>query len=103
MTTASAPEPVPFTTADQYVGDRIALEMRRRRLTQIETADALGMGQSSLSKKLNGDRGWSLDELLTASRYFSVPLDEMMPGVEYQPRSRMRSVDGGPESGDTER
>lgn len=92
MTTASAPEPAPYTSADQYVGDRLFMEIRRRRLTQTEAAAALGMGQSSLNKKLNGDHKWSLDELLSASRYFSIPVAELLPGDDYEPRSRMRAV-----------
>jgi len=102
MTTAHrAPEPVPYASADDYIGERVSLEMRRRRMSQLETAPMLGMSQSNLSKKLAGQRGWSADEILVVSRFFGLTLEELMPGSDYVPQawaneeSPLRTAPGG--------
>lgn len=39
-----------------------------RRMKQADLAEALGLQQSALSKRLRGERGWSVSELLTVAR-----------------------------------
>ncbi len=47
------------------VGRRIHQVMWDRQITQKELAPRIGMAQNTLSSKVRGKRGWSLDELLT--------------------------------------
>ncbi|ERG63487.1 hypothetical protein L332_03330 [Agrococcus pavilionensis RW1] len=53
---------------DVLVGQRVHQLMWSRRISQTDFAPRLGFQQSSLSKKLRGTRGWSLDETAAAAR-----------------------------------
>lgn len=48
---------------DKIVGRRVHQIMWEQRLTQTALAKQIGLDQSSLGKRLRGDRGWSLDEV----------------------------------------
>lgn len=71
--------------ADEIVGERVHVLMRRRGMAQLELADTLGINQSALSKKLYGRRSWSLDELLAVARELNVEVTELLPGNDYAP------------------
>lgn len=49
--------------------------MWRAKITQTALAPELGIGQTALSHKLRGKRGWSADDLVTVSRHFGVSID----------------------------
>lgn len=84
MTTneAAASEPL---TAQEFISEQVIVRMHRARLSQVELAPLLRMGQSSLSKRINNERSWTVDDLITLSRLFKVPLDALVPGPEYEP------------------
>ena len=52
---------------DIAAGRRVHLLMWDRRITQVELGRSVGMDQSSLGKRLRGERGWSLDQLATVA------------------------------------
>ena len=45
-----------------------------RRMKQAELAEALGLEQSALSKRLRGERGWSVSEVLIAARHLGTTI-----------------------------
>jgi transcriptional regulator with XRE-family HTH domain len=67
---------------DATVGRRIHHLMWDRKMTQTRLASALGLTQPGLSKKIRGDRGWSLEDLLRAARALRVTPAELLEGIE---------------------
>ena len=65
-------------TADQIVGERFALVMFRKGISQTKLAPRLGMTQAALSNKLHGKRPWSLSELLTMASILDMPIEEVL-------------------------
>ena len=60
--TADAP-----LSGDQLAGRRVHMLMWDAKVSQRQLAPRLGMTQAALSKKVRGERGWSIDELLTVA------------------------------------
>ncbi len=48
------------------------------KLSQRKLAPQLGMTQANLSKKVRGERGWSIDDLLAVSRHFGVSVSYLV-------------------------
>ena len=65
-------------TVDQIVGERFAIVMFRKGLSQTKLAPRLGITQTALSKKLHGDRPWTLEELLTMASILDMPVEEIL-------------------------
>jgi len=66
-------QPIQAHDADSLCGERVTMVMFRRRLRQSDLAGVLGITQSALSRKLRGDRAWSLQELKVTAGALSVP------------------------------
>lgn len=64
--------------ADLIVREAVAAEVRalmgRHRVSQTGLASVLGMSQSAMSRRLNGEQPFDLDELVKVARYFGVTL-----------------------------
>ncbi|WP_425546742.1 helix-turn-helix domain-containing protein [Brevibacterium sanguinis] len=52
------------------------------KLSQRKLAPQLGMTQANLSKKVRGERGWSVDDLLAVSRFFDVSVSYLVGETE---------------------
>jgi len=65
-------------TVDQIVGERFALVMFRKGLSQTRLAPHLGITQTALSHKLHGKRPWSLTELLKMAALLDMPIEEVL-------------------------
>ena len=65
-------------TVDQIVGERFAIVMFRKGLSQTRLAPRLGITQTALSHKLHGKRPWSLTELLTMASILDLPVEEVL-------------------------
>lgn len=65
-------------TVDQIVGERFAIVMFRKGLSQTKLAPRLGITQTALSKKLHGERPWTLEELLTMASILDMPVEEVL-------------------------
>ena len=65
-------------SADAAVGRRVHMLMWDRQLTQTALAPRLGIEQSALSKKLRGQRGWSVDELLAVAAYLQTSVSYLV-------------------------
>ena len=45
----------------------------------MNLAQLLGLSRSTVTRKLRGDVGWSLQELLTVANFFQVELNDLVP------------------------
>lgn len=86
MTIANVNEPLRPTEA--LMGERVHNLIWRAKITQTAFARTLGLSQTALSRKLRGDRAFTLDEILAVSRELRVSLDYLFG----------RSDDMGPDS-----
>jgi transcriptional regulator with XRE-family HTH domain len=93
MTSEHAPAP---KSADAIVGEQVHHWMWRARVSQTELAKHLGISQTNVSRRLRGETGWTVDDLLICARVLSVPPGDLLPGADYVPSSRH------PEAGSTE-
>lgn len=68
---------------DMAVGERVHQLMWRAKISQTTFAPKLGLSQAGLSKKLRGERSWSLDEVVAVARIFEISLSDLLaePGA----------------------
>ena len=71
--------------ADQIIGERVHILMRRDKISQEQLGQALGIAQASTSKKLLGNRSWTADEIIATARFLGVPVSEILPDDNYAP------------------
>ena len=57
---------------DALIGERVHRLMWRNHVTQTALGPIMGVGQSAVSAKLRGRRGWSADDLVIVARHFGV-------------------------------
>ena len=74
------------------VAGAVRAEMARRGLRQADVAQLLGVSQGAVSRKVQGDVAFTVDELFTlADRWGLTPADLMPPEPPpFQPRRRTR-------------
>jgi len=65
-------------TADAIVGERFALVMFRKGLSQTKLAPRLGITQTALSNKLHGKRPWTLTELMTMAAILDMRIEDVL-------------------------
>lgn len=70
---------------NEVIGERIHRLIWRQRRSQTEVANALGIAQSALSRKLRGDRGWDVNELYALAEILGVGITDLIPN-ERKPR-----------------
>lgn len=78
------------------LGERIHNIMWRRGLTQLSLADALGLDQSTLSKKLRGKRRWYADEIAIVASTLGVSAGDLygeVPPPTFSPPSATANLD----------
>lgn len=66
-------------TTDQFIGERVHQVMWRLKLKQTRVAPQMGITQTALSRKIHGERSWSLDELALISTILGVPVANLVP------------------------
>lgn len=66
---------------DEQVGERVHAAMWRQRRQQIEVAPAVGMNQSTLSRKIRGQRPWSVEEIYRIAEELGVDPTELLPEI----------------------
>ena len=70
---------------NQRVGMNVRIAMMMRNVTQAQLGSALGLTQSSTSRKLNGQTQWTPDELEAAAVLLRVTIDRLfveLPGLD---------------------
>lgn len=69
-----------MTTA-QAIGEAVHSRIWRKKISQRALATELGITQSTLSRKLHGERPWTLDEVIIASRFLGVAPSTLLADV----------------------
>lgn len=73
---------------DQAIGESVHTLMWRQGITQTAMADALGLDQSALSRKLRGGRPWRASEVFAAAALLGVAPGSLYPLTEGQVAQR---------------
>lgn len=60
---------------EALMGERVHNLLWRAKITQTAFAQTLGLSQTALSRKLHGDRAFTLDEILMVSGKMNVSLE----------------------------
>ena len=66
-------------TADAAVGITVNQHLFARRLRATDLATLLNLSRSTVTRKLHGQVGWSLQELLTLADFFRIHISDLMP------------------------
>lgn len=69
-------------TPDRYIGQRVDIVRRARKMQQRDLALAAGINRGSLSRKINGLQPWSFSEVVATANALGVSVAELTEGVE---------------------
>lgn len=75
----------PLSGLRQAVAERVRVEMARRRMSQRVLADATGLSQSYIGRRLTGAMPFTTDDLALISASFGVPVTELLPATYTAP------------------
>jgi transcriptional regulator with XRE-family HTH domain len=89
----------PRRNASAGVVEEIRALMGRRRVSQKQLGEALGLAQPTMSKRMNGKIPFDLDELDAIAEFFDVPITDLFgrpieretPGQSPETRNRWSS------------
>ena len=71
-------EQLDTSDVNREVGRRVHMLMWDAHMTQTTMGPMIGLQQSALSKKLKGERGWNLAELLMIGQIFGVSISYLV-------------------------
>lgn len=86
MQTEAKTRNTPSRDVDAEVGRRVHMLMWDRQMTQTALGNILGIDQSSLAKKLRGQRKWALADLVAAADALGVSAGELLDGAPRGPQ-----------------
>ena len=64
---------------DAVIGERVHAALWRARVTQTSAAEALGLDQAAVSRRLRGKTAWKVTEVLALADLLQVDLAELLP------------------------
>lgn len=70
-----------MAAASEWVTETVRQMIDASGVSQNETARAMGYTGAWLSRKLSGQRSWSVDELDEVARHFGVAPAELLPAA----------------------
>lgn len=70
--------PVSIVTPSEAVAAEVRAFMARKRISQTTAAAALGIGQSSMSRRLNGTAPFTVDELYRLADLFQISPSDLI-------------------------
>ena len=68
-----------MSALDVEIGERVHQALWRQRVQQAELAEALGLDQAAVSRRLRGRTAWRVSDLLTAARVLGIPVEQLLP------------------------
>jgi transcriptional regulator with XRE-family HTH domain len=74
------------------VADNVRAEVARRRASQSEIAEALGLHQAGVSRRLSGRTEWTGSELATLAEVLQVPVSAFFPQSTFVPEATPPAV-----------
>ncbi len=66
---------------NESIGENVHLLLRRRGISATAAGRKIGVGQTTMSRKLHGDRPFKIDEILTLCEWLDAPLTAVFEGV----------------------
>lgn len=84
MKVTPLPQLKPEINLSEFVTENIRAEMARRRVTQKELSEALGIAQTQISKRLNGRSEWRVNDLSPIAEALGVSIDVLIYGGGYE-------------------
>lgn len=63
----------------QAIAAEVRAEVARQKRSQAQIAECLGIHQTAVSKKLRGDRDFTLPELVLVAELLRVPVTNFLP------------------------
>lgn len=66
-------------SANVRVGEQVRLWLRRKGSSQRDLAEALGIRGASLSRKVAGVTGWTVNDLVTTAAFLDVEISALLP------------------------
>lgn len=73
---------------NKYVGNRIREERRRRRMSQKELGEKIGVKHNTISQYENATNSPDQDALFKIARAFSLKVDDLFPPMEIEDKNR---------------
>ena len=75
----------PERNLSEFVTENIRAEMARRRVTQKDLANILGIAQSRISARMSGKYSWQLDELIPVADALGISVETLILGYTRTP------------------
>lgn len=69
------------TPLNEHIAAEIRAELGRANISQAEFAPRIGLTSSSLSRRMNGEIPWNIDELELVAQELGVELGQLMNPV----------------------
>lgn len=66
------------TSLDKRIAEGVRVEMARQQRSQTALAAELGLVQSSVSRKMSGDRPFTAAELIVVASFLNVEIAELL-------------------------
>lgn len=66
-------------TAAEHTAGAVRAELARRRISGRKLATDLGWKRASVSRRINGQSRWQVDELVTLAVYLDLPITAFLP------------------------
>lgn len=79
--TSSSPEPRQGSLA-HVISQNVSNLMAQRRVSQQQLADAIGVPQTSIGKRLRGVTHWTADDMDAVAMAFDVPVSRLIEPAE---------------------
>lgn len=82
-------------TATRQIALRVRNQLTAHRMPQTELARTLGLAKSGITRRLNGEQAWDVNELVAVAQTIGCPVSELIPDSLYYTTPRPNP---GPES-----
>ena len=79
MGTIDTKTPTGFAKADAAVGLAISLYLQAGTITKQKLADAIGLSRATVSRKISGHVGWSLEEVMAVGEFLGLSTSDLLP------------------------
>lgn len=66
-------------SVDEALGIAVNQHMFTRRVTRKALGKAVGLSESTMSRKIHGDVPWTVDELFAVAKYLGVEAGDLLP------------------------
>ena len=79
---------------DEAVGMKVNAFLFRKRETKKALGTVLGVSAATAGRKINGEIGWSLDDLYRTAEFFGVEITDLLPRRIANEEAASLSADG---------